>query len=96
MLSIRSLIRIGAGVMLLLLLLSISLVSLFPILHLGRPWRFYWPTPIPKEGMLFPNFHAPLIRDFLGINALLAGVLVCLLFTKLFPMLSAGEPSPRE
>jgi Ni/Fe-hydrogenase subunit HybB-like protein len=54
--------------------------SLFPILHLGRPWRFYWLTPIPKEGMLFPNFHAPLIWDFLGINALLAGLLVYLYF----------------
>jgi Ni/Fe-hydrogenase subunit HybB-like protein len=54
--------------------------SLFPILHLGRPGRFYWLTPIPKEGMLFPNFHAPLIWDFLGINTLLAGVLVYLFF----------------
>jgi molybdopterin-containing oxidoreductase family membrane subunit len=54
--------------------------SLFPILHLGRPWRFYWLTPIPKEGMLFPNFHAPLIWDFLGINTLLVGILAFLYF----------------
>jgi molybdopterin-containing oxidoreductase family membrane subunit len=54
--------------------------SLFPILHLGRPGRFYWLTPIPKEGMLYPNFHAPLIWDFLGINSLLFGVLVYLYF----------------
>ena len=31
--------------------------SLFPLIHLGRAWLFYWMVPYPNSRHLWPNFH---------------------------------------
>lgn len=41
--------------------------ALFPILHLGRTWDFYWTFPYPNERELWPNFRSPLIWDLTAI-----------------------------
>ena len=41
--------------------------GLYPILHLGRPWLFYWLFPFPNTMTLWPQFRSPLLWDFFAI-----------------------------
>ncbi len=41
--------------------------GLYPILHLGRPWFFYWLFPYPNTMTLWPQFRSPLLWDFMAI-----------------------------
>jgi Ni/Fe-hydrogenase subunit HybB-like protein len=47
--------------------------ALFPIIHLGRPWLFFWLVPYPSNRMIWPNFRSPLVWDFFAINTYLTG-----------------------
>src|SRR6266498_234493 len=40
-------------------------------MHLGRVWLTYWMFPYPNERQLWPDFHSPLMWDFLAINTYL-------------------------
>lgn len=40
--------------------------SLFPVLHLGRPWLFYWMAPYTGTNQVWPQFRSPLTWDFFG------------------------------
>ncbi len=51
---------------------TVSLVSafaaaLYPIIHLGRPWFFYWNLPYPNTLLLWPQFRSPLYWDAVDI-----------------------------
>ena len=52
--------------------------SMFPIIHLGRPWLFFWLIPYPSERLIWPNFRSPLMWDFMAINTYLIGSLTYL------------------
>jgi molybdopterin-containing oxidoreductase family membrane subunit len=52
--------------------------SMFPIVHLGRPWLFFWLVPYPNDRMIWPNFRSPLMWDFMAINTYLIGSLTYL------------------
>ena len=41
--------------------------GVYPILHLGRPWLFYWLFPYPNTMTLWPQFRSPLLWDFFAI-----------------------------
>jgi Ni/Fe-hydrogenase subunit HybB-like protein len=41
--------------------------GIYPILHLGRPWLFYWLFPYPDTMNLWPQFRSPLLWDFFAI-----------------------------
>lgn len=43
--------------------------GIYPILHLGRPWLFYWLFPYPNTMTLWPQFKSPLVWDFFAILA---------------------------
>ncbi len=45
----------------------------FPLIHLGRAWRFYWLMPYPSERLLWPNFRSPLLWDVTAIFTYLGG-----------------------
>jgi len=47
--------------------------GLFPIIHLGRPWFFYWLLPYPQVGGLWVNFRSPLVWDPSAIFTYLTG-----------------------
>lgn len=52
--------------------------------HMGRVWLAYWMFPFPGQRTLWPNFHSPLMWDFLAINTyLLASTMY--LFLPLIP-----------
>jgi molybdopterin-containing oxidoreductase family membrane subunit len=56
---------------------AVANAGLFPILHLGRPWFFYWLVPYPATTGVWPQFRSPLIWDFFAVSTYLT---VSLLF----------------
>jgi molybdopterin-containing oxidoreductase family membrane subunit len=58
-------------------LFAAGIAGLFPILHLGRPWFFYWLVPYPSVMNVWPQWRSPLVWDFFAISTYL---LVSLLF----------------
>lgn len=48
-------------------LFAVTCAGLYPILHLGRPWLFYWLAPYPDTFGLFPQFRSPLAWDFFAV-----------------------------
>jgi Ni/Fe-hydrogenase subunit HybB-like protein len=58
-------------------LFAVICAGLFPILHLGRPWFFYWLAPYPSTMGVWPQFRSPLIWDFFAVSTYLT---VSLLF----------------
>lgn len=51
--------------------------GLFPIIHLGRPWFFYWLLPYPQVGGLWINFRSPLVWD---VFAVMTYMIISMLF----------------
>src|SRR5579872_4290676 len=52
--------------------------GMFPIIHLGRSWLFYWLIPYPNSRLLWPNFRSPLLWDLTAILTYLTGSLIYL------------------
>jgi molybdopterin-containing oxidoreductase family membrane subunit len=50
---------------------AVSVSGLFPVLHLGRPWFFYWLAPYPNRMGLWPQWRSSLLWDFFAITAYL-------------------------
>lgn len=57
--------------------IAILISSAFPIIHLGRAWRFYWLLPYPNQRDLWVTFRSPLILD---VFAVITDLTVALLF----------------
>ncbi len=50
-------------------LIAVMCAGVFPIIHMGRPWLFYWFLPYPNtRGSLWVNFRSPLLWDFFAIS----------------------------
>ena len=50
---------------------AVMTAGLFPIIHIGRQWYFYWLLPYPNSRWLWPNFKSPLIWDVFAISTYL-------------------------
>lgn len=48
-------------------LMAVACAGVFPLLHLGRPWLFYWLMPYPNRMQLWPQWRSPLIWDFVAV-----------------------------
>ena len=46
---------------------AVMTAGLFPIIHIGRPWKFFWLIPYPNWRLLFPQFKSPLVWDVFAI-----------------------------
>ena len=60
-------------------LFAVACAGLFPLLHMGRPWFFYWLLPYPNTMELWPQFRSPLVWDVFAVSHLrhrVAAVLV--------------------
>lgn len=57
---------------------ALAIGAMFPIIHLGRPWLFFWLVPYPNDRQLWPNFRSPLVWDFFAISTYLTGSLLFL------------------
>src|SRR3954464_12250391 len=49
-------------------LFALACAGLFPLLHLGRPWIFYWLFPYPDTMDLWPQFRSPLVWDVFAVS----------------------------
>jgi len=47
---------------------AVACAGLFPLLHLGRPWFFYWLMPYPATTTVWPQFRSPLIFDVFAVS----------------------------
>jgi molybdopterin-containing oxidoreductase family membrane subunit len=52
---------------------ALMIGAMFPLIHLGRPWLFFWLAPYPSARDIWPNFRSPLVWDFFAINTYLIG-----------------------
>jgi Ni/Fe-hydrogenase subunit HybB-like protein len=52
-------------------LFAVACAGLFPLLHLGRPWFFYWIMPYPASTEVWPQFRSPLVWDFFAVSTYL-------------------------
>jgi len=67
---------------------ALMTAGLFPLIHLGRPWFFYWLLPYPDRAMLWPNFRSPLMWDVFAVSTYLT-VSVMFFITGLVPDVAA-------
>jgi Ni/Fe-hydrogenase subunit HybB-like protein len=49
-------------------LFAVACAGMFPLLHLGRPWLFYWLVPYPDTMGLWPQFRSPLVWDVFAVS----------------------------
>ncbi len=47
---------------------AVMTAGLFPLIHLGRSWFFYWLFPYPNQRQLWVNFQSPLIWDVFAVS----------------------------
>ena len=55
---------------------AVACAGLMPLLHLGRPWFFYWLLPYPDTMDLWPQFRSPLVWDVFAVSTYLTVSLV--------------------
>ena len=73
---------------------AVAMAGLMPILHLGRPWFFYWLIPYPDVMNVWPQWRSPLVWD---IFAIATYIIVSILFwyMGLIPDLATTAPLAR-
>jgi len=49
-------------------LFAVASAGLFPLLHMGRPWLFFWLTPYPDTMGTWPQFRSPLVWDVFAVS----------------------------
>jgi Ni/Fe-hydrogenase subunit HybB-like protein len=47
---------------------AVMTAGLFPLIHLGRVWNFYWLLPYPNERSTQPDFRSPLVWDTFAVG----------------------------
>ncbi|MBN8548641.1 MAG: polysulfide reductase NrfD [Deltaproteobacteria bacterium] len=50
---------------------AVLTAGLFPLIHLGRVWFFYWLMPYPSQRAIWPNFRSPLVWDVFAVSTYL-------------------------
>ena len=49
-------------------LFAVAMAGMYPIIHLGRPWLFWWLIPYPATMQVWPNFKSALPWDVFAIS----------------------------
>jgi Ni/Fe-hydrogenase subunit HybB-like protein len=47
---------------------AVICATLFPLIHVGRPWVAFWLFPYPNQRGIWPNFRSPLLWDVFAVN----------------------------
>jgi Ni/Fe-hydrogenase subunit HybB-like protein len=66
---------------------AVSCAGVFPLIHMGRPWLFYWLLPYPDTMGTWPQFRSPLVWDVFAVSTY-ATVSVLFWFVGLIPDLA--------
>ncbi len=57
---------------------TVAVGALFPLIHLGRNWVFFYLIPYPNQRGLWPNFRSALLWDATAINTYIIGSILFL------------------
>jgi Ni/Fe-hydrogenase subunit HybB-like protein len=57
---------------------ALMIGGMFPLIHLGRAWLFYWLMPYPNSRLIWPNFRSPLLWDITAIMTYITGSVIYL------------------
>lgn len=50
-------------------LFAVACAGIFPLFHVGRPWRAYWLFPVPNLDLsMWQNFRSPLLWDVFAVS----------------------------
>jgi len=74
---------------------AVLTAGLFPIIHLGRPWNFYWLFPYPNQRELWVNFKSPLLWDVFAVSTYLT-VSSLFFFVGMIPDIAAIRDRVKE
>ncbi|MBI1246606.1 hydrogenase [bacterium] len=67
---------------------AVCCAGIFPAIHIGRVWVFYWLFPIPSLQLsMWPNFRSPLLWDVFAVSTY-ATVSVIFWYTGMIPDLA--------
>ena len=69
---------------------AIMTAGLFPLIHLGRVWVFWWVLPYPNWRHLWPNFKSPLVWDVIAVSTYLT-VSTLFFYLGLLPDIAAAR-----
>lgn len=47
---------------------AVACAGIFPLIHMGRPWLFYWLLPYPNTMGMWPQFRSPLVWDVFAVS----------------------------
>ena len=50
---------------------AVMTAGLFPLIHLGRVWYFYYLMPYPSQRQIWPDFRSPLVMDVFAVTTYL-------------------------
>ena len=51
--------------------IAVMCAGMYPLIHLGRVWYFFWLFPYPNQRLLWTNFKSPLEWDVFAISTYL-------------------------
>jgi molybdopterin-containing oxidoreductase family membrane subunit len=69
---------------------AIMTAGLFPLIHLGRLWVFYFIIPYPNQRDIWPNFLSPLVWDFVAVSTYFTVSLI-FWYVGMIPDLASGR-----
>jgi Ni/Fe-hydrogenase subunit HybB-like protein len=69
---------------------AVMTAALFPLIHIGRLWKFYFMIPYPNQRGLWTNFKSPLEWDVVAVNTY-ATISILFLFVGLIPDIAAAR-----
>jgi molybdopterin-containing oxidoreductase family membrane subunit len=76
-------------------LFAVACAGIYPLLHLGRPWLFYWLVPYPNNLGIWPQFRSPLEWDFFAVSTY-ASVSLMFWYVGLIPDLASFRDTARN
>ena len=69
---------------------AVMTAGLFPLIHLGRIWKFYYLLPYPNSRQIYPDFQSPLIWDTFAVGTYFT-ISSTFLFMGLIPDIAAAR-----
>ncbi len=76
-------------------LFAVAMAGMYPVIHLGRPWLFWWLIPYPATTKMWPNFKSALPWDVFAISTY-ATVSVLFWYLGLIPDLATARDAAKR
>ena len=67
--------------------IAVMCAGMYPLIHLGRAWYFFWLLPYPNQRLLWTNFKSPLEWDVFAVSTYLT-ISVVFFYVGLIPDLA--------